>query len=219
MELLQIEICLESSNPQDRMRGITALRGYEPEVAVPLLLRRVTDSEIIIRSFVAMGLGRKQTPDGFTALIEILQSDRDPNVRAEAANSLAMFGAAAVPLLIEAFRVNHEWVVRLSILPVLASLDCPAQLLQVCQLALADHDVTVRDTALEQLMGLAATPYQEAALEILLAQVQADRWQTRSLVALVLQRFGDLRAQAAVVELRRDSDYRVVAATLEALLP
>lgn len=37
MELHQIEAYLDSPNPQERMKAITELRHYTPEVVVPLL--------------------------------------------------------------------------------------------------------------------------------------------------------------------------------------
>ena len=57
MDLQQIQIYLQSDNPQDRMKGITALRNHEPEDVVPLLKQRIHDQEFMVRSFVAMGLG------------------------------------------------------------------------------------------------------------------------------------------------------------------
>jgi HEAT repeat protein len=218
MEISQIQTCLESSDPQDRMRAITALRFYDAEVAVPLLMERINDPEIIIRSFVAMGLGRKQTSRAFAALLELLQYDRDTNVRAEAANSLSMYGEAAVPYLMQAFQQNSQWVIRVSILVVLAELNCPEVLLEVCLQGLADFDFTVRDVAIDQLPYLVGTPQEQAALQQLLFLAQSDRWQTRRQVALALRKFTAQPAQAALLQLRQDQDYRVVGATLEALV-
>ncbi|MEO0853122.1 MAG: HEAT repeat domain-containing protein, partial [Cyanobacteria bacterium J06648_11] len=102
MDIRQIETSLQSENSQDRLRAITALRGFEPEVAVPLLLDRLDDSEFMVRSFVAMGLGRKRSPQAYDALLQLLQADPDPNVRAEAANSLALYGEPSLPHLVRA---------------------------------------------------------------------------------------------------------------------
>jgi len=51
MELRQIETYLDSPNPQERMKAITELRHYTPEVVVPLLRRRMSDKEFINRAF------------------------------------------------------------------------------------------------------------------------------------------------------------------------
>ncbi|NJN49352.1 MAG: HEAT repeat domain-containing protein, partial [Alkalinema sp. RL_2_19] len=101
MELTAIATHLDSENPQDRMRGITALREYEPDVAVPLLMRCIDDAEVMIRSFVMMGLGLQTNPQKPTdRLLESLEQEDDPNVRAEAANSLGKYGNVAVPHLV-----------------------------------------------------------------------------------------------------------------------
>ncbi len=39
-----------------------------------------------------MGLGHQQSSESFQAFLELLNSDPDPNVRAEAANSLSKYG-------------------------------------------------------------------------------------------------------------------------------
>ena len=86
MELHQIETYIDSPNPQNRMKAITELRNYEPNLVVPLLKRRMYDQEFVVRSFVAMGLGYKQTEEGFGLLLDLIEYDRDYNVKAEAAN-------------------------------------------------------------------------------------------------------------------------------------
>ncbi len=218
MDIAQIQTCLASENPQDRMRAITALRSYDAQIAVPLLQEHLGDREPMIRSFVAMGLGRKQTPAAFEALLRLLRGDRDGNVRAEAANSLAKYGPVAIPHLVTAFRQNSDWIIRLSILPVLAELGCPDQLWEVCICALVDADPTVRDTGIEYLADLVGTARQEDALQQLLVLTKAERWRTRCQVAFALRAFADERARSALQSLRKDADHRVVGATLEALL-
>jgi HEAT repeat protein len=219
MNLVEIQSCLNSQDPQLRMRGITALRQYDPEVAVPLLLQKATDKEFMIRSFVAMGLGRKQTAAGFTALLDILKTDQDASVRAEAANSLAMYGDAAVPHVVEAFRQNPEWVVRLSILSVVAEMNAPQELFPICEMGLVDPEPVVQESAIAQLRWFVNTPQHAAALDLLLGLAQSSQWQKRGLVVLSLSQYSDAAAQATLAQLRQDPDHRVVAATLEALLP
>lgn len=113
MELNQIETNLNSPNIQNRMKAITELRHYEPFVVVPLLKRRMYDQEFVIRSFVAMGLGYKQTKEAFSLLLDLIEDDRDYNVRAEAANSLAKYGERAIPHLVYLFQKDSNWLVRL----------------------------------------------------------------------------------------------------------
>ncbi|WP_445241421.1 HEAT repeat domain-containing protein [Microcoleus vaginatus] len=92
MEISEIQAALQSSDSQDRLRGVTALRKCDSAVALPMLLSKVDDREFMVRSFVAMGLRQIQTAEAFAALLKMMQFDRDPNVRAEAANSLSRFG-------------------------------------------------------------------------------------------------------------------------------
>ena len=104
MELSQIKAYLDSPNPQNRMKAIVELRNHTPSVVVPLLKQRMYDKEFVIRSFVAMGLGYKRTDEGFQSLLDLIENDGDPNVKAEAANSLANYGEKAIPHLVELFR-------------------------------------------------------------------------------------------------------------------
>lgn len=219
MDLTSISQHLDSENPQDRMRGITALREYEPDVAVPLLMRCVHDSEVMIRSFVMMGFGYKQTPEAYNQLLQILESPGDPNVRAEAANSLAKYGKVAVPHLVKAFHSNLNWLMRLSIIPALSNLDSPEELMELCQAGLNDPDVTVKETAITYLMDFADRADEaEVALDLLMPYASSEHWNLRRQVALVLKSFSQNRAREALMELRQDTDHRVVAAALEALM-
>jgi HEAT repeat protein len=115
MNLQQIQSFIESPDPQTRMRAITELRHHEPAVVVPLLKRRMYDQKFLIRSFVAMGLGYKRNDEAFEALLDIIKSETDHNVIAEAANSLAKFGSPAIPYLVSVFEQKSHWLIRQSI--------------------------------------------------------------------------------------------------------
>ena len=218
MELHQIETYLDNSNPQNRMKAITELRNYEPNVVVPLLKRRMCDQEFIIRSFVATGLGHKRTDEGFELLLNLIENDRDHNVRAEAANSLAKYGKGAIPHLVKLFRQDSNWLVRYSILAALDLRQHPEILLEFCTLGLRGDDLVVKETALASLEQLANTPQESQALELLLSAATSEQREIRAQVARVLRHFEDPRAEATLTNLRQDSDYRVVAATLEGLI-
>ncbi|MBW4495216.1 MAG: HEAT repeat domain-containing protein [Oscillatoria princeps RMCB-10] len=218
MDIYEIEAGLKSSDSQARLRALTALRNYDPPVAVPLLKTKLRDPEFLVRSFVAMGLGRKQTPEAFDALIELLSSDSDYNVRAEAANSVSLYGESAVPHLLRAFRENSHWLVRRSILAALMELPQPEALFEVCAGALADPDLTVREAAIDAFGIFAGTTKQAEALQHLLAHASSDSWRIRLRVALALRKFDAPPAFEALSRLRQDQDHRVVAAVLEGLL-
>lgn len=218
MDIYEIEAGLKSSDSQARLRALTALRNYDPPVAVPLLKTKLRDPEFLVRSFVAMGLGRKQSPEAFDALIELLSGDSDYNVRAEAANSVSLYGEPAVPHLLRAFRENSHWLVRRSILAALMELPQPEALFEVCAGALADPDLTVREAAIDAFGIFAGTTEQAQALQHLLAGASDPSWRIRLRVALALRKFDAPPAAEALSRLRHDEDHRVVAAVLEGLL-
>ena len=218
MELHQIETYIDSPNPENRMKAITELRNYEPNLVVPLLKRRMYDQEFVVRSFVAMGLGYKQTDEGFELLLDLIEHDRDYNVRAEAANSLAKYGEEATPHLVKLFKKDTHWLVRYSIFAAIELTNHPEILLELSVLGLRGDDPIVKQTAIACLGQLAKTPQESIALELLLSAANTEQGAIRAQVARVLRYFDEPRAQATLIRLRQDSDYRVVGATLEGLV-
>ncbi|MEG3908104.1 HEAT repeat domain-containing protein [Microcoleus sp. w2-18bC1] len=218
MKINEIQAALQSSDSQERLRGVTALRNCDSAVALPMLLSKVDDREFMVRSFVAMGLRQIQTGEAFAALLKMMQFDRDPNVRAEAANSLSRFGTEAISHLVEAFRHDDNWLVRRSIMAPLYEMQCPDAVLEICAIALGGEDLPVQEAAIDGFGLLANTPKQEQALQQLLPLVCSDNWGIRLRVARALSRFDNPQARAAVNYLAKDRDHRVAGATLEASL-
>ena len=214
MEISEIEAALHSSDSQDRMRGITALRKCDSAIALPMLLTKVDDPEFMVRSFVAMGLRQIQTAESFAALLKMMQFDRDPNVRAEAANSVSRFGTEAISHLVEAFRRDDNWLVRRSIMAPLYEMECPEAVFEICTIGLVGEDLPVQEVAIHGFGLLANTEKQEEALQQLLPLVSSDRWEIRLRVAHALRKFDNPQARAAVSYLAKDRDHRVVGATL-----
>ncbi|MEM8779891.1 MAG: HEAT repeat domain-containing protein, partial [Cyanobacteria bacterium P01_G01_bin.49] len=147
MDISQIKDNLGNSDPQQRLKAITELGNYESDVAVPILLTKKQDPEFLVRSFVAMGLGKKRTADSFAALLEMMKLDKDPNVRAEASNSLSLFGEAAAPHLCLLFHQDDNWLVRRSILAALMELNCPEERFEVSVCGLTGEDFTVQEAS------------------------------------------------------------------------
>ena len=218
MELHQIETYLESPNPQERMKAITELRHYSPPLVVPLLKRRMYDQEFMIRSFVAMGLGFKRTDEAFELLVNIIENDKDYNVRAEAANSLAKYGEQSIWHLVKLFQNDSHWLVRQSIFAAIELTEYPEILLDLSVLGLQGDDPVVKLTAIAILGKLAETAQASSALELLLEVANSEKAVIRAEVARALKDFAEPRAEAALMKLRQDSDYRVVGATLETLV-
>ncbi|MDJ0737335.1 MAG: HEAT repeat domain-containing protein [Nostocaceae cyanobacterium] len=218
MELNQIKTYLDSTNPQERMKGIVELRNHTPEVVVPLLKERMHDEKFIVRSFVAMGLGNKRTDEGFEALVHLIEQDKDPNVRAEASNSLAKYGSKGIPHLVKLFERDTHWLVRQSIFAAMEEMNRPDVMFQLCRWGIEGEDLVVKGAAIANLGQLQKTTQALEALEILLSLVTAEPAFIRIKVVKALRNFDDPRAKAALIQLRQDGDHRVVAATLEAIL-
>ena len=174
------------------MPAITQLRHYSDTEAVPLLVLG-TEQAFLVRSLSCSGLGYKRTEQGWSVLSALITADEDPNVRAEAANALASYGVErAWPLLRSAFAADAAWLVRCSILSVLAEqpdIDL-AWLLELATMAIADADGTVRVSGAEILSRIVR---EGSALTI-----------------------GD-QARSLLQPLQQDSDHRVVAAALNGL--
>ena len=215
MDLSQIKIKLDSQDLHDRLKGVRALKEYEADIAIPLLMKMKQDEQFLVRSFVAMGLGAKKTAESFSALLEMVKCDRDTNVRAEASNSLSLFGKVAIPHLQQTFHQDDNWLVRLSILGALMELDCPDEVFDVCLCGMLGDDEGVRESCVSCLGHLLNTPKKDDALIQLLKMVDDPSWRIRVRVAQQLTGFSHPQAQEALNQLQQDSDHRVVAAVLE----
>lgn len=103
MDIHEIETSLKNPDFQYRLKAVAALKDYQPEIAVPLLKGKLDDPEFLVRSFVSRAFGTQQTAESFAALLQIMKFDNTPNVRAEAANSLSLFGRCAASHLVLTF--------------------------------------------------------------------------------------------------------------------
>ncbi|QSJ16656.1 HEAT repeat domain-containing protein [Nostoc sp. UHCC 0702] len=218
MELDQIETNLQNPDFKYRLDAIAALKNYPPEVAIPLLTKHIQDAEFLVRSFVARGLGNHQTSESFAALLQIMKFDNTPNVRAEAANSLSLFGKISASHLVQAFFMDDHWLLRRSILAALVELECAEELLEVCIQGIQGEDATVQEAAVEMLGSLAGSRQHQAALSQLLNLKNFESDGIRVQVAYALKHFHDPDAKQALAQLRQDADHRVVGAAMEDLL-
>ena len=218
MEIQQIKANLNNSDFSYRLKAIDALNNYQSEIAIPLLKTKLHDSEFLVRSRVAMSLAKQQNSESFAALMEMMKFDDTPNVRAEAANSLSLFGKVAIPHLVTTFYQDDHWIVRRSILAALVEMECPEDLFDVCLAALKGEEFTVQESAVDVLGLLAGSSKNTEALSKLLELVNDESERIRLRVAYALKKFDDPQAKAALENLRQDPDHRVVGAALEKLL-
>ena len=218
MDLKQIKTALNDSNPQQRMRAIRELRNFEADITVPLLLEHINDNEFLVRSFVAMGLGKKQTDRAYNALLEMTKNDSDPNVRAEAANSLSYYGNVAIAPLRKMYEHDDHWLVRRSIIAAMADLNSPQELLEICAIGISGDDQPVMESCISCLGLLANTPQQPEALKLLLPLADDESWRIRLQVAKALGKYDAPEAIAAIDKFKTDEDHRVVGAALESMV-
>lgn len=218
MDLSEIRANLDHEDYQYRLKAIAALKDFEADVAVPLLQSRLHDGEFLVRSFVAMGLGKQRTSESFAALLEIMRLDNTPNVRAEAANSLSLFGEVAIAHLVSTFMQDDHWLVRRSVLGALAEMDCPAEFFEVCKAGLEDEDETVQASAVDGLGLLGQSQDGLTVLPLLLTLSDHASWRIRRHLAHALRQFSDPQAQRQLQTLQQDADHRVVRAALEGLV-
>jgi HEAT repeat protein len=218
MDIHQIEAALDRADFQDRLEAVKALKDHAPTIAVPLLTSKLNDPEFLVRTFVCMGLGKQQTAESFAALLEIIKFDNTPNVRAEAANSLSLFGKCAASHLVTTFVRDDHWLVRRSILAALLDLDCQNEVLEVCLEALKSDDLAVQEAAIDALGTLTAQEPKAAALAQLLTLTASPIDRLRRQVAYALKKLNVPESKVALSKLRQDSSHQVVAAALEDLL-
>ncbi len=221
MELAEIITSLKQTDYQYRLKAISALKNYPAETALPLLKQSQNDKEFLVRSFVARELGRFLTDESFAVLLEMMRMDDIPNVRAEAANSLSLFGIVSSAHLVNMFIQDDQWLVRRSILAALCDLELHDSVWEVACEAIGHlEDPPTREAAILALGSLAHTPQEPDAIA-LLTELSADpEWRVRQHVVYALKHFGvHPMAQDNLTKLREDVDHRVVAATLEAQLP
>jgi HEAT repeat protein len=219
MDIDDIKILLASEDPQLRLRGLVALKDYDSETAVPLLISLRQDQAFLVRSFVAMGLGRKRTEAAYATLLQMLTNEPDNNVQAEIANSLGLYGSRSAECLVELFYANENWLVRRSILAIMPELESPQRLLNISLRALEDRDQTIVHSGIATLGLLANTAQAEPALKTLLPFLDDENWRSRMALAYALKSFSQPQAREALIRLRADPHHKVVAAALEGLLP
>ena len=213
--LAQLELKLRSKALNERKEALDELAKIPSDVAVPALQRLAAESDFLFRRFAVMGLGNHRTPESLATLKQLLEDEKDSNVLAEVANSLFEFGDEALPLLPELFSRSDNWLVRQSILGILAESDRPDVLFGVIQVGLDDENPTTREAAILALGQLLNSDYREAVVVQLLALAQSSIWRNRWRSATVLCLVKDDRSRVALAKLRTDENHYVVAAALE----
>ena len=106
---------LDSENLRDRLLALVSLRDVPPEDAVPLIKKVLNDESLQVRSMAVFALGIKPTEECYPLLVNLLETDPDYGVRADAAGALGYLGdIRAFEPLVRAFYEDTDWLVRFS---------------------------------------------------------------------------------------------------------
>ncbi|MEM7066635.1 MAG: HEAT repeat domain-containing protein [Cyanobacteria bacterium P01_B01_bin.77] len=216
-EIYQLEKDLRAAALNVRIAALNTLAAQPAAVAVPILQRLSKDPSFLLRRLAVMGFGN-HAPDAiaFNSLKELSTDETDANVLAEAANSLYEFGDVSIPLLVQMFKANDNWLLRQTVLALLQESNHPDVLLDVSLQALEDNTQTVKETAILGLRQVLMSPLQTQALATLTELAQSDIWRDRWRAATALTGCDHPQAAALLSKLRTDENHYVVAAALDA---
>jgi HEAT repeat protein len=215
--LSHLEKQLRAAPLNERKAALDELAKVPSDLALPILQRLAAEPDFLFRRLAVMGLGNHPTPESLTTLKQLLAEEQDPSVLSEIANSLFEFGDGALPLLPELFERSDNWLVRQTVIGILADADRPDTLWQVLESGLQDDDVTTQESAILALGQLVNRDgWSDRVMPILLKLAVSDRWRQRWRAATTLSIAQNDRAKIALAKLRQDENHYVVAAALEA---
>ncbi len=218
-EISQLEVQLRASALNERIAALNRLAAQPADIAVPILQRLSKESSFLIRRLAVMGFGN-HAPDeaAFTSLQALMTTEADANVLAEVANSLYEFGDVSIPLLVQLFDANDNWLLRQTVLSILQESDHHDVLLEVSLKALDDPTQTVKETAILSLRQVLMSPLQAQALEALTRLAKSDIWRDRWRAATALTGCDHPQAIKLLATLKTDENHYVVAAALDAAM-
>ena len=213
--LEQLKLQLRNNNIYHRQLALNELANIPSESALPVLQELLESSDFALRRIAVMGLGNHTTEESFKLLTQVLATEKDANVLAEAANSLFEFGDRSIQPLKQLFIDSDNWLVRQTIVSILVDSNNLDVLLQIANMAIADRDQTTKETGILALSRLLNTPLKQEALNVFSTLTEAKYWRTRWRAAIALTASQDPQARELLSKLQQDEHYRVVAAALE----
>ena len=186
-----------------KIGAMEALMQMRDREAVPMISRELSHPEPRVRRFALRALRVIADPAAAKDVRRILRDEKDENVRATAALTLAdMLGTKAIPDLLS-LKDDLSPAVRLEAAGALAGLGRPAA--EALAAFLADSSTGVKMMAIEGL-GQIGDASQVAALGALASDRSRDNVQVRLKVAEALGRIGGSSALAALVSLADDTE-------------
>ena len=170
------------------------------DLAVPALVRTLTDVDVSVRQAVVQALGDLDDPRAIQALMRILLEDPVADVRAAAAWALGEIeDPAALPALMQALQRDSSAEVRQRAAWALGEIE-DARAVDALGAALRDADSEVRHTAMWAL-GEIESP---AAVPALLTGLSSDDSEVRSMSAWALGQIEDAAAVVALIRVLRE---------------
>ena len=216
-EISKLENDLRSSALNVRISALNTLAKQPSPMALPILQRLSKDSSFLLRRLAVMGFGNHAPDqDALNSLRELIKTETDANVLAEAANSLYEFGDVSIPLLVQLFKTNENWLLRQTVLAILQESNYPEVLLEVSLKALDDPTQTVKETAILSLRQVLMTKLQAQALKALTELTKSNIWRDRWRAATALTGCEHPQAKQLLTQLQKDENHYVVAAALDA---
>ena len=213
--LEQIKLNLRDNAINKRKNALDELATMSPDEALPVLKQLAQDHDFALRKIAVMGFGNHLTEKSFQLLKHILETEKDSNVLAEAANSIFEFGDRAIEPLQNLFATSDNWLVRQTVISIFVDSDNPQVLLKVAKQALADEDQTTKETGILALSRLLNSPFKEEVLQLFSILAEDPFWRTRWRTAISLTASQDEKARSILAKLQQDEHYRVAAAALE----
>ena len=216
-ELNTLENDLRAAALNVRIAALNTLAAQPAADAVPILQRLSKEESFLLRRLAVMGFANP-APDeaAFNSLYELVTTETDANVLAEVANSIYDFGDKSIPILVQMFAANDNWLLRQTVLAILQESNHPEVLLDVSLQALEDPTQTVKETAILALRQVLASPLQLQALATLTKLAQSEIWRDRWRAATALTGCDHPQATDLLTQLQQDENHYVVAAALDA---
>ncbi|MEB3291582.1 MAG: HEAT repeat domain-containing protein [Synechococcales bacterium] len=199
---------LASPDVRARKLALNELREMPAEKSVPLIQTALKDHNQQVRSLAVFSLGVNPTPDCLGILIEVLQTDPDYGVRADAAGALGYLGnVRALESLVRAFYEETAWLVRFSAVVALGNLrDRRAE--TVLLQALNCQEVVMHQAAIAALGEISALN----AIDPLLSFLDAEDWLVRQRLAEALGYLPSEKSLSALQVLQSDRNFNVAEA-------
>lgn len=206
-----VALLLASADYGDRLRGLNQLRTLDAAIAFPMVCQAVGDPNARVRYLAVSqlsGLGHEDLSLALDLLLERLQTDKEIDVRAAAADSLGALGLSqAYPELAALYRSNSDWLLQVSIVAALGELGAP-EAVELLQEALGSPVELVQTAAIAALGELG----DRQAVPWLIPLVEHSDWQVRYRVAQALHRLGGDDVAAPLAQLATDPETSVAQA-------